>query len=398
MMFFRQFWQMLNRYAMFSPVIWSVLSRLPIFFMSLGFILAVTQAGGSFKTAGLVTGGYTAGLGLFAPLIARLADAKGLSPVLLITSLIYPVAVVATLEAPTGTVWQLGFAVTAGGALPPTNAGLKAIWSSLPLTRRERDNAYTWEALLTEALVLGSPILLAALMMVGSAKSAVMVGAVVVAIGAAGLAVVLPRQPNKAPGRYIALSTHEKFWNADLVLIFTIIGLCGIPMGLVAISIPAMLKNFGSPQSAGLVYACWGIGSLVVGTWYGSRSFKSRRERHYPLLLLFFAGGLALPAVASSDATLALALAIGGAPIAAVSMSELAIMRTIAPPERLTETFTWLTTLTILGDSVGQVLGGFLLGVTGPQRTYLLAGAIAALTSFVAALAFKRRSLEVMST
>ncbi|MFD0385333.1 hypothetical protein ACFQ2B_32875 [Streptomyces stramineus] len=53
-----------------------------------------------------------------------------------------------------------------------------------------------------------------------------------------------------------------------------------------------------------------------------------------------------------------MALAVGSAPIALVSASEMTLVSTVADSRSLTEAFTWAMLATVAGDALGQQAGG----------------------------------------
>ena len=192
----RRFLRLLTRRQVAGPAWWSVVSRLPVYLMSLAMVLVVREQGGSYPQAGMVSAFYTVGMALGSPLVARRIDRTGRRGVLLTTGLVYPLALAALVwgTAP-GAPGQLALAVIAGVSLPPANACMRSLWARLPLRDEERETAYLWEALLTELLVIGTPLMLAALMVTGSAGRALTAVAVLGGIGALGLALTpLPRE------------------------------------------------------------------------------------------------------------------------------------------------------------------------------------------------------------
>ncbi|MFI9204065.1 MFS transporter [Streptomyces sp. NPDC053048] len=392
----RRFLRLLTRQHVAGPAGWSVVSRLPVYLMSLAMVLVVREQGGSYAQAGLVSALYTVGMAAGSPVIARRVDRGGRRVVLLTTGVVYPLSL-GLLVGATGPAEpaQLALALVAGAALPPANACMRSLWARLPLEDDERELAYLWEALLTELLVIGAPLMLAALMVTGSAGAALTTVAVIGGAGAVGLALTpLPggvtHQDERADGdrpRALLGPLHDR----GMLVLTGVMAAAAVPIGLMTLAIPAFVDIHGTPGRTGLVYACWGIGSALGALWLG-RARPGGRPVHqrFPLLLLAYAAGTALPLLAGSELTLAAALALGGAPLALVSAAEMTLVSSLADSRLLTEAFTWASLATVAGEAVGQQAGGLLVDPLGPHGVF----AIASGTALLAALgAFACRRL-----
>ncbi|MFJ2867435.1 MFS transporter [Kitasatospora sp. NPDC087314] len=372
---------------------WSVVSRLPVYLMSLATVLVVREQGGSFAQAGLTSALYTAGMAAGGPLVARRLDRAGRRPVLLATGLLYPaaLAVLAWATRP-GTWGQLAAAALAGVALPPANACMRSLWARLPLGDTERDTAYLWEAVLTEVLVIGAPLMLAGLMLAGSAALALTAVAAVGGAGALGLALVrLPAGTGPRPADPAApRDLLGPLRNPAMLALTGIMAACAVPIGLLTLAIPAFVAAHGSPGGTGAVYACWGVGSALGAVWLGRSQSAVPATVRFPRLVLAYALGTGLTLAATSQPVLGLALAIGGAPIALVSAVEMTLVGSVADGGSLAEAFTWASLATVLGDAVGQQVGGLLVEPLGPRGVFAVAFATALAA---AALAFVCRPL-----
>ncbi|MER7847722.1 MFS transporter [Kitasatospora sp. NPDC096077] len=375
---------------------WSVVSRLPVYLMSLATVLVVREQGGSFAQAGLTSALYTAGMAVGGPLVARRLDRAGRRPVLLATGLLYPAALAALAWGTRPGGWaQLVVAALAGIALPPANACMRSLWARLPLSDTERDTAYLWEAVLAEVLVIGAPLMLAALMLAGSAALALTVVAALGGTGALGLALVrLPTGTDPAPSaeRRDLLGPLR---SPAMLALTAVMASCAVPIGLLTLAIPAFVAAHGSPGGTGAVYACWGVGSALGAVWLGRSQSDVPAPTRFPRLVLAYALGTGLTLTATSQPLLALALALGGAPIALVSAVEMTLVGAVADGRSLAEAFTWASLASVLGDAVGQQAGGLLVEPVGARGVFAVAfgAALAA-----AALAFACRPLLTRAT
>ncbi|GAA0905251.1 MFS transporter [Streptomyces thermoalcalitolerans] len=391
----RQFFRLFTRPQAARPVIWSVVSRLPVYLVSLALILVVREQGGGYPEAGLVSALYTVGMALGSPLIARRMDRTGPRAVLLTTGLTYPAAL-------TALVWgtgpaspaQLALAVLAGIALPPANAFMRTLWARLPLTDEERDTAYLWEATLTELLIVGAPLIFAGVMVVGSAAEALTVVAAVGGAGAIGLAFTPFTRAGSDDASPASRQAPRRVWgplaNRDVQAVILVVGVASVPIGLMTLAIPALVGEFGSPDATGVVYACWGVGSAVGALSLGRMQSAQPAHERFPRLLLMYAVGAALPVAATSELTLGLALAVGGAPIALVSACEMTLVSRLADPQQQAETFTWVALATVTGDAVGQQTAGLLVDPLGARTVFPVAAGLC-LAAMAMAFAFRGR-------
>jgi predicted MFS family arabinose efflux permease len=132
------------------------------------------------------------------------------------------------------------------------------------------------------------------------------------------------------------------------------------------------------------VYACWGVGSAVGALWLGRSQSEVAVHLRFPRLILAFALGTALPLLATSPLTLALALAVGSVPIALTAACEMTLVSTVADSRSLTEAFTWASVATVVGDALGQQAGGLLMEPAGPRGVFAAAFGMALVAALVA--------------
>ncbi|MWA09249.1 MFS transporter [Streptomyces sp. BA2] len=400
---------LLTRRQVAGPAWWSVVSRLPVYLMSLAMVLVVREQGGSYAQAGLVSALYTIGMALGSPLIARRVDRRGRRTVLVATGTVYPAALAALVWTTEPGDWaQPALAVLAGITLPPANACMRSLWARLPLRDDERETAYLWEALLTEVLVIGAPLMLAVLMLTGSAGAALTTVAVIGGVGAIGLA--FTRVPEGTDGGTEAAGDDAPgdetgrggllgpLRSSPMLPLTAVMALSSVPIGLMTLAIPAFVDDHGSQGSTGLVYACWGIGSALGAVWLGRSQSEVAVHVRFPRLVLAFAVGTGLPLLATSQLTLALALAVGSVPIALVSASEMTLVSLLADGRSLTEAFTWASLATVVGDALGQQAGGLLMDPAGPRGVFAIAfgmSLVAACVAFACRGLMGRRAAEV---
>ncbi|MGO4458111.1 MFS transporter [Streptomyces sp. M-16] len=373
----RRFLDLLTRPRVRGAAWWSVVSRLPVYLMSLALVLTVREQGGSYAQAGLTAALYTLGMALGSPLIARRLDRSGRWAVLAATAVAYPAALAVLVWATRPGGWgQPVAALVAGVVLPPANACMRSLWARLPLRKEERETAYLWEALLTEVLVIGAPLMLAALMLVGSAGLALTAVAVAGGLGTLGLAYTrLPEGTEGAPAAGPRGARHPlgPLREPALLALAGVMAVSAVPIGLLTLAIPAFVDRHGAPGGAGVVYACWGVGSALGALWLGRSQSRVAPQVRLPRLLLAYALGTGLTLLAGSQPGLAVALAVGSVPIALVSATEMTLVSGIADERSMAEAFTWASLATVLGDALGQQAGGLLMDPFGPRVVFAVA-------------------------
>jgi predicted MFS family arabinose efflux permease len=145
---------------------------------------------------------------------------------------------------------------------------------------------------------------------------------------------------------------------------------------------------------AGVLLAIWSAGSLLGGLLYGARPPRSPLlEVHTRLAVLLPLACLPLLASAS-PISMALLVALAGAPVAPLIASRNELVSAIAPRGAQTEAFTWPLTALVAGLSVGVATAGLLVDASG-WETAMLVGALTA--AIGALLVVSRRETLVLA-
>jgi len=140
----------------------SIIARLPVPMLSIGLLVHTQRLTGSFAAAGVVTAVFAAALGAGGPLLARLADRRGQTGVLLASALVAGVALAGAAVLPVGASPSLLVAVAAvlGLSVPPVGACLRAL---LPGLVADAQAGYAAEATASElTFIAGPPLVLLA--------------------------------------------------------------------------------------------------------------------------------------------------------------------------------------------------------------------------------------------
>src|SRR4051812_43171295 len=140
----------------------SILARLPLPMLSIGLLVHTQRLTGSFAAAGVVAAVFAAALGAGGPLLARLADRRGQTGVLLGSALVAGPALAGAAVLPVGAPpWLVvGLAAAAGPAPPRVGACLRALLPGLVV---DAPAAYAVEATASElTFIAGPPLVLLA--------------------------------------------------------------------------------------------------------------------------------------------------------------------------------------------------------------------------------------------
>ncbi len=361
-------------------IVATTLTRLPFAINGLAVILFMRDATGSFATAGLVAGALALGAGLGSPFAARLVDRRG-AVWLLPLAIVHGAAILSLwglgeIDAPV--VVLVTAALVAGASFPPSGAVLRSRWPELLRDDPELvRGAYAFDSVTIEISFVSGPLITGALVVVAEPQAAMALSSVFVV---AGTLLFLSRLPDAR--RAIPASEHTGGLGPLRSPAMRLIALSSIPVGFcigsVEVVIPAFSEEAGDAALAGILLAVWSAASGIAGLIFGAR--QSRRE----LLDTFLLVGLLFPLatlpmiVAGSPLTMALLVALSGAPIAPLIATRNELISQVAPVGTGTEAFTWLMTALIMGLSLGTAIAGAVVEATGWPEAVLVGVAVAA--------------------
>lgn len=360
----------------------SIAARLPLPMLSIGLLVHVEHLTGSLAVAGVVSAVFAAALGAGGPLLARIADRRGQTPVLAACALVSgaALAVIAALPAGASAAALVAPAAILGLAVPPIGACWRALLPSLA-----GPSAYAADATASElTFVAGPPLVL----MAGAAWSTGMAlagaGVVLVAGTAAFAAHPASRawQPAGRPERGGSLRA------GGMRLLVAVMLAVGVVFGATEVGVTA-----AAGAAAGPVLGIWGAGSLIGGL------LVARRGVPLPLVLgALAAGHLALALTGGSVIALAIVIAFAGSTIAPTYAILYALVERLAPAGTLTEAFAWLATAAAIGAAAGSALAGAVADAAGPAPVFALAGVAGVAATLIAAATSLARPCAVPAT
>jgi MFS family permease len=353
----------------------STLALLPQATLSIALLVHAAQLTGSVAGAGLVSGAYAAALGISGPIVGRVADRRGQTGVLVLSTAAATtlLTAIALLPAGTGVGVLAGLAAARGAATPPVAACLRAaLPGALPDAGQLR-TAVALQATLSElAWITGPPLTLGVAAAV-STRAALLTAAAGVLAGTAAFA----RQPASRswqPAAREATRRAGALHAPGMQTLTAVLLAVGIVFGAVEVGIAT-----GQGGAAGPLLGLWGAGSLLGGAAATRLGGGVRSASGLAGVLAALAvGHLALAFVAGSAIALGVVIAVAGAAIAPTYATVYTMLDEVAPAGTVTEASAWLATAVAVGAAAGSAVAGAVIAHSGPAAAFGLAGAAGA--------------------
>lgn len=359
----------------------SAVARLPLGMTSLALLLLVQRDSGSFTLAGAVIASFALASGLTSPVRGRLVDRFGPFPILLVTGVLQPVALVSVVVFSTWAASGTGSVISAsvaGALLPPVGPVVRVLWQRLP-TVGLREAAFAFDSMLLQVIYYGTgPPLVTFLNVVQSPELAVFVIAGLTFVGTL-LVASAPicrawRVTRERPPLFGALRAR----GVPGILVVVVVSSAAI--GSVEVAVTGFAAENAIADLAGLFLAAFGAGSIMGGLWYGSRSSSRALPVQYRFWLAATAVGFLPLPFCHSPVWMAGFLIVAGFSVAPASIVQFQMVGELAPTEVRTESFTWLLSASLVGTALGNVIAGLL--VDSMSSTVALSSAV--LTSIAA--------------
>ncbi|TDV40640.1 MFS transporter [Actinophytocola oryzae] len=356
-----------------TPVLASLLARMPIAMVGLALLLYVQRETDSFAVAGFVSAGTLVGVAIGAVGQGRIMDRTGPTRPLLVASGLFVATVVAeivAIETRQHAVALVGLGWLIGLTQPMISSASRALWTHLLPPGPARQAAIAYEAISLEVFFILGPALAGILVAAPWAGTALVASAVCMTVGAVGFAlsaVVRAVRPAPRGGGSLlgALGTPGMRTVALAALGF------GVTVGFVEVAIPAAATNAGYAPLGGMMLAAWSLTSVVFGVFYAARPWPRQTNLRLPFLLGVFALFVAPMAIPSSLLGLALLSLVAGMWITPQSTTHSMSIDVVAPGGTATEAFGWIVTSVTLGLAGGQSTSGYLVEHVGVWASFL---------------------------
>jgi MFS family permease len=360
----------------------SIVARLPQG-MSLAILLLVRQTTGSFAAAGAVVGVYGLSTAAVNPLLGRLVDRFGPPRVLLAAAFAQAVALVAIdvaarQHADTAVLVVLG--ALGGACMPPVSACLRALWPQVLPDPATRESAFALDATVQEVIWMAGPLLVGALVSVGSPGLAVL-GMGVVTLGGTAWFSRIPaardwRPVDRAGARVLASPGMR-------IVLLSGFG-AAVTMGSLEVGLPGLAAHLHAAGITPALLALASAGSFVGGLAYGARPWRAPLPRRHAALLAAAAVLMAPLLFAGSRSAVFPFALVAGLGYAPVLSAMYALVGRLAPAGAVTEAFTWSNAALGSGIALGVSAGGSLIQLGGAHAAFGLGVAASAVAALVA--------------
>jgi predicted MFS family arabinose efflux permease len=362
----------------------SVAARLPAAMVTIALLVHARHLTGSFAPAGLVTATYAVALAVGGPVLGRLVDRRGPAPVLVPAAVGAAVALTAAAVlppgAPVGVVALV--AALAGLTMPPVAACARALLGGL-VGGEAAPSAYAADATALELTWLAGPPLAIGVGRLTSTGAAMAMVAALVLTGTLALAAhPAARRPRPAAPAWAARSAGRcgALRSPGVRTLVPVYVSFGLVMGAVEVGVTATTRAAGSPETAGPLFALWGLGSLIGGAVATRQGGGARTARQFAVVFGALAAGHgALVLGSSSPWALGALLVLAGAAIAPTNASASTILDGASPAGSTTQAFAWVATASSIGSAAGAALAGIAVQAGGPSGAFLAAGLAGAL-------------------
>ena len=385
--------RLLSRPSVASVLASTTIGGLPAGMLPLGLVLLGAEKTGSYAAAGAITGGLVIANAATVPFRSRVVDRRGATTLTLMAAVRSAALVLLVLAASAGAAVGLliSLAALAGLATPPLTPALRALWRQLVPDEDERSTAFAVQAVLTELLFIGGPLVTAGLAISIEPSGAVHVAA---ALGLGGTVwlVALPAVRSGLGGEPRAPTRWGAMASPGVRALFAVSLFQGAVLGVYDLGFPAFSAEHGSSAAGGLALAALGVGSAVAGVAYGARTWvqlASQLLLAASLLMALFAGA---PLLADSTIMLIVTAVVAGLAIAPANAIIYELLDEVTPGGTATEALGWLVAALAAGGAAGTFIAGVVAEGRSPSWSLALAPTAAA--GALLTLALCRNALE----
>lgn len=344
-------------------------ARFPSGMLSLAFLIHIEHVEGSYGAAGLVLAATSVGQAVSGPLTSRWMGVWGMRRVLILTTLVCAVAIVAIALIPMTVPVYMIVALIAGLSYPPVQSAVRTIYPKM-VNSTQLTPLFSLDASAQEIIWIAGPVITTFLAVQVSSVLAILVAAAFLLGG--GLWFIASPELGwvRIPRSKRAFGTVLRSRPVLLATItgFLLVGSCAA----VEASVVAVFGEEG-PQ-AGIVLGIWAIGSIIGGLSFG----------HLPIgpwalarrMFIVFVG-LSLAMFGLNFWWLAFALLVAGAGIAPALAVIFAIVSSSVKYSDTAEAYGWVGTGQLIGAAMGSALAGFLIDANGAIGGFIAASALA---------------------
>ena len=348
-------------------------SRLTSSMVFVSLILAITERGGGYATAGAVIAALTLAAGLALPVFGRLIDQYGQHGVLVPETLAFGVLMLlltVAVEAREQEWLLVVLAAATGVVMPAAGPLVRARWTKIYQGTDKLRIAYGFESATIETVEIAGPILVTALV-TGIGPLAGLAAVLTCALGGT-LALAAQRGTEPEPAGRAAGGVGNSLRIPALRALYAARFCVGAVFGAMPVSLIAFATAHHGRAFSGLFLGLWGVTSLIAGLGYGA--LKERMPLHRRLIVsvtLFAVGGIPLLAARGLFSLIGL-LPLAGVAMAPATVTAMEVMQRVVPPAMLTQTMSWDTTAIAFGMTAGSFLAGATIAPLGVDYAFVV--------------------------
>jgi len=363
-----------------------ILARFPRATLSLGIILLVSAATGSFASAGIVVAPLVVGMAVAAPLWSSRMDRFGQGRVILVSlgCLVLAASVLLALVLAGAPLWTwLVAAFVTGATTPDLTSAVRARWTVLA-PESQRGAALALETIADQVVFISGPPVITAVAAALDPAVAMLGSLALGVIGGVWLASQRRTEPALSPGparRRLVLPPLEV-----IPIALACIALGGV-FGAFDVSMVGWAEMTGRPWLAGPAFSAL-AGAIAIGSIItGARAWLvSPAARFIGFAGLAAAVALLLPLAEGAAPLLFVAILALGLAVSPVMVSGILVASARAPEGRVTETLAYPTAAMSLGVPIGGVIAGAALDATGPAAALIAIAVSLACATAIAAV------------
>jgi len=333
------------------------------------------------------------GRGLTSPLLGRLVDRHGQTPVPIgcATASAILLVAIALLSASVPAPLVVVLSGMIGTVSPPLAACVRALLPVIGTDPNALNAAYTLETTALELTFIAGPPLAPGLATTLSTRASLLAGAIIL-LAATGAFAGQPASRHWQGHNGTPVRSAGAVHSPAIRTLALVLGAVGIIFGAVDVAVAATATAQHAIGDAGPLLGIWGVGSLLGGIIATRTHTTAHRVGAVILLITALAAGHAALILGSGSLPiLGGLLLVAGAAISPATGAIYALASRAAAPGTKTEAFAWLLSASATGASIGVAAAGALSQTAKPQAAFALAAGAGALAVLIAIAG--RRSL-----
>lgn len=360
------------------------LARMPLAMIPMGIVAMLSQTHGEYWLAGAVSATFALGHAFISPQVSRLVDRHGQSRILVPTTALSVVALVGLLLATHRgwPVWTLFAFALFAAAMPSMPAMLRARWSELYRDTPKLHTAFAFESAADEIVYMSGSILAIGLSVAVFPVAGPLLATAFLAVGTALFVIQRSTEPAVRPTERSGGASALR--HRPVQILALAITAMGTTFGTAEVTVIAMTKELGQPVAAGILLACYTVGSMIIGLVFGALKPRMPLARQFVVAITALAVTTLPLLFVPNIAVLALLLFLNGVAISPTLITAMGLVERHVPPAELTEGITWAMTGIGMGMAIGSFASGWVIDQYGASSGFwvsVAAGGVALVTA-----------------